>query len=81
MYQETMQQILQTIKAYQRIFIFRHIRNDGDCVGASMGLRGILRASFPEKEVYVIDSERSEYLAFLGEPDPEMDATAYLSEE
>lgn len=77
MYQETMQQILQTIKAYQRIFIFRHIRNDGDCVGASMGLRGILRASFPEKEVYVIDSERSEYLAFLGEPDPEMDATAY----
>lgn len=77
MSKDTMQAILQKIKEYDRIFIFRHFRNDGDCVGASMGLREILRASFPEKEVYVIDAERSEYLAFLGECDPEMAEEAY----
>ena len=77
MNQTPMQWILEKIKDYNRIFIFRHFRNDGDCVGASMGLRQILRASFPEKEVYVIDAERSEYLAFLGSCDPEMEDAAY----
>lgn len=72
MSKETMQAILAKIKEYDRIMIFRHFRNDGDCVGASMGLRELLRASFPQKEVYVIDDERSEYLAFLGECDPDM---------
>lgn len=69
---QVMQAILEKIKEYDRILIFRHARNDGDCVGSSMGLREILRASFPKKEVYVIDAEKSEFLAFLGENDPEI---------
>ena len=69
---QQMQAILEKIKEYDRILIFRHFRNDGDCVGASMGLREILRVSFPEKEVLVIDAEKSEFLAFLGENDPEI---------
>ena len=32
---EVKQQILQKIKDYDRIFLFRHVRNDGDRVGAS----------------------------------------------
>lgn len=72
-----MDAILAKIKAYDRILIFRHVRNDGDCVGASMGLRDILRASFPKKEIYVIDSERSEFLAFLGQCDPEIPDAQY----
>lgn len=74
---QQMQAILAKIKEYDRILIFRHVRNDGDCVGASMGLRDILRASFPEKEVYVIDSEKSEFLAFLGECDSEIPDAQY----
>lgn len=74
---EKMQAILGKIKTYDRILIFRHFRNDGDCVGASMGLREILRSSFPEKEIYVIDDERSEFLAFLGESDPEISDEMY----
>ena len=35
MNKEIMEKILQKIEAYNRIFIFRHIRNVGDCVGAS----------------------------------------------
>lgn len=74
---QEMQAILNKIKEYDRILIFRHFRNDGDCVGASMGLRDILRASFPQKEVYVIDDEKSEFLAFLGESDPEISDEQY----
>lgn len=66
------QAILQKIKEYKTIFIFRHIRNDGDCVGASKGLQAILRASFPEKNIYLIDEDRSAYLAFLGPEDEDV---------
>lgn len=69
--------ILARIKAYDKILIFRHKRVDGDCVGATKGLKEILRASFPEKEILVIDDERSEFLAFLGESDPEISEEAY----
>ena len=67
---EIKQAILAKIKEYDRILIFRHKRIDGDCVGASKGLKELLRASFPQKDVRIIDDERSEYLAFLG-PDDE----------
>ncbi len=77
MHYEVKQAILQKIKEYDTIFIFRHIRNDGDCVGASKGLQAILRASFPEKSVYLIDSDCSEYLAFLGPEDQDMADEVY----
>lgn len=61
--------ILEKIREYSRIFIFRHIRIDGDCVGATRGMKALIKATWPEKEVYIIDEERSEYLAFLGADD------------
>ncbi len=67
MRQDILLQILEKIKQYHRIVLFRHIRNDGDCVGATKGLKGILQASFPEKEIYIADEDTpSEYLRFLG---------------
>lgn len=63
-------QILDKIKEYDKIFIFRHIRNDGDCVGATKGFKRMLQLSFPEKKIYLIDSDTAAYLAFLG-PDDE----------
>ena len=74
MNKEVMEKILQKIKEYDRIMIFRHVRNDGDCVGASKGLKAIIQLSFPEKEVYLIDADTAAYLEFLGpedEPVPE----------
>ena len=35
MNEEIKRAILEKIKAYHRIMLFRHIRMDGDCVGAS----------------------------------------------
>jgi phosphoesterase RecJ-like protein len=64
--------ILDKIKSYDRIIIFRHIRNDGDCVGSTKGLKAILQASFPEKQILLIDSDRSAYLAFLGPEDDDV---------
>jgi phosphoesterase RecJ-like protein len=70
-------QIFEKIKEYPRIFIFRHVRNDGDCVGASKGLRQILKDSFPEKEIYLIDEETAAYLEFMGPEDAPVDKALY----
>ena len=70
-------QILNKIKAYGRIMIFRHIRNDGDCVGASKGLKRMIQCTWPEKEVYLIDSDTAEYLKFLGPEDAEVSDDIY----
>ena len=66
---EVKQAILQKIKEYSTIMIFRHIRNDGDCVGATKGLKTILTLTWPEKQVYLIDEDHADYLEFLGPED------------
>ena len=66
---EVMSLILQKIKDYNRIMIFRHVRNDGDCVGATKGMKTIIKDTWPEKEVYLIDQDTAKYLEFLGPED------------
>lgn len=66
---EIMNAILNKIKEYERIMIFRHIRIDGDCVGSTKGLKTIIKATWPEKEVLIVDDETSDFLAFLGPDD------------
>ena len=66
---EIMTQIYDKLKAYSRILLFRHVRVDGDCVGATKGLKDIICQTWPDKEVLIIDEERSGYLAFLGPDD------------
>lgn len=63
------EQILQKIKEYDRIMLFRHVRNDGDCVGATKGLKRIIQLTWPEKEVLLIDSDTAKYLEFMGPED------------
>ena len=66
---EIMKKILEKIKEYNKIIIFRHFRPDGDAIGSTMGLREILRATYPEKTVLVLNEDMSDYLAFLGDED------------
>ena len=47
-----MKQVLDKIKEYGRIIIFRHLRPDGDAVGATNGLKEILQLTYPNKEIY-----------------------------
>lgn len=66
---EIKKQIFDKIKEYNRIFLFRHIRNDGDCVGATKGLKSLIADTWSDKEVYLIDSEGAKYLEFMGPED------------
>ena len=61
--------ILDKIKEYDRIFLFRHVRNDGDCVGATKGFKSLLQESFPDKQILLIDSDTAAYLEFMGPED------------
>ncbi len=70
-------QILSKIREYDRIFLFRHIRNDGDCVGATKGLKAILKLTWPKKEVYLIDQDTAQYLEFMGPEDEPVDDALY----
>ncbi len=71
------QTILNKIKENECIMLFRHVRNDGDCVGATKGFKAILQASFPEKEIHLIDHETAAYLAFMGPEDEEVADEVY----
>ena len=64
---DKMRVILEKIKEYDRIIIFRHKRPDGDDVGSTNGLREILRLTYHEKEVCLLNNDYSDYIAFLGD--------------
>ena len=69
---EIMEKILQKIKDYDRILIFRHFRPDGDAVGSTKGLQEILRITYPEKEILLVNEDYAKYLEFLGPEDGEI---------
>jgi len=55
-------QILEEIKANNTIIIHRHVRPDPDAYGSQCGLAELLKASYPDKTIYVV-----------GESDPALD--------
>lgn len=61
--------VLNKIKEYDRIILFRHKRPDGDAVGSTKGLQRILQLTYPQKEVYLNNCDFSDYVAFLGGED------------
>ncbi|MCQ2432092.1 MAG: bifunctional oligoribonuclease/PAP phosphatase NrnA [Clostridia bacterium] len=69
--------ILAKIKEYDRIILMRHIRPDGDAVGSTMGLKDIIKTTWPEKEVYIQGDDRAEYLAFVEKEDEHLDDAAF----
>ncbi len=76
---EIMKSVLDEIKAAEKIVIFRHKRPDGDAVGSTKGLQEMLRISFPEKDIRLINTDYSNYLAFLGGEDEDAEDEFYTS--
>lgn len=70
-------QILEKIRASETVMLFRHTRMDGDCVGATKGLKGIVKLTWPEKRVLLIDGQKSDFLAFTGPEDEEVPEGVY----
>ena len=66
---EKLTPILDKIKEYDKIILFRHFRPDGDAVGSTKGLAEIIKATYPEKTVLLQNSDFSDYLKFLGGED------------
>ena len=66
---EKLTPILNKIKEYNKIILFRHFRPDGDAVGSTKGLAEIIKATYPEKTVLLQNSDFSDYLEFLGGED------------
>ncbi|MBQ8381499.1 MAG: bifunctional oligoribonuclease/PAP phosphatase NrnA [Clostridia bacterium] len=63
---EKLKPILDKIKEYDKIIIFRHFRPDGDAIGSTKGLQALLMATYPEKEIVLQNKDFSAHLAFLG---------------
>lgn len=57
--------IYKTIKKYNKVVIARHVGPDPDALGSSIGLKEIIKTTFPEKEVYVIGNPASKF-RYLG---------------
>ena len=74
---EAMRAVLDRIRQYDRLILFRHLRPDGDCVGASKGLKRILELSYPDKRVILPGGDCPDDLRFLGEDDPEPSEAEY----
>ncbi len=74
---QTMRAIIEKIESYNRIIVTRHIRPDGDAIGSSKGFARMLQLTYPEKEIHVITDDASDYLAFLGGDDKQIDDELY----
>ena len=72
-----MQTILDKIKEYESIIIFRHKRPDGDATGSTKGLQRILQLTYPEKQVLLINSDYADYVSFLGAEDSDVSDEIY----
>ena len=77
MNQHIKETILAKMAQYDTIMLFRHVRNDGDCVGATKGLKRILELTWPEKKIYLIDQDTAKYLEFMGPEDEDVPEEVY----
>ncbi len=59
----------QLIKDHDKITIWGHALPDGDCYGSQIGLRNLIRRTFPNKEVYAVGSGIPALFHLLGETD------------
>ncbi|MBE6799399.1 MAG: bifunctional oligoribonuclease/PAP phosphatase NrnA [Ruminococcaceae bacterium] len=55
------EKILELVKQYQKIIIHRHSKPDGDALGSQIGLKHIIKDSFPEKTVYAVGDMTPRY--------------------
>lgn len=69
MNEEIKKRILEKIESYDTIIVSRHIRPDGDAIGSTKGLVTMLRDTYPDKRVYLVNEDHSDHLAFLGGED------------
>lgn len=63
------EELIEKIKEYDSIVIFGHVRPDGDCFGAQVGLKEIIKDNFINKKVYITGSGLQEFFDLLDHMD------------
>lgn len=68
-----MKYLLEKIKEYKNIVIFRHTRPDLDALGSQIGLKHIIKTNFEHKNVYVVgDMNNFNFLGNMDEIDDDL---------
>ena len=67
-YKESFKAIDAEIKKADSIVILRHESPDPDAIGSQVGLKEIIRATYPEKTIYLL-GEMPKSLTYIGEMD------------
>jgi phosphoesterase RecJ-like protein len=65
------------IEQYPRIILHRHKNPDGDALGAQLGLREILKDTYPDKEIFAVGDMTPRYAFMVTRPLDEIPDTAY----
>src|SRR3954462_4378162 len=68
-------QIIDTIEKYEKIIIHRHVRPDPDAYGSQLGLKELIQANYPSKQVYAVGTHE-DALTYLGVQD-QIDCSFY----
>ena len=71
------EEIYRLIEKYPRIILHRHKNPDGDALGAQLGLKHILMASYPEKEIFAVGDMTPRYSFMVDIPMDEIADSAY----
>lgn len=71
------EKIVKLIEAHDRIIIHRHQKPDGDALGSQLGLLGIIRDSYPEKQVFAVGDMTPRYAFMAEQPMDEIDDATY----
>ena len=71
------EKIIALIEKYDKIIIHRHQKPDGDALGSQLGLLGIIRDSYPEKQVYAVGDMTPRYAFMASAPMDEIDDSIY----
>ena len=63
------EKIISKIEQHDSIVIFGHLNPDGDCYGSQIALRNMLRAKYPEKNIYSVGSGLKKFFDIIGKTD------------
>lgn len=69
--------IFKLVEQYPRIILHRHKNPDGDALGAQLGLKQILKDSYPHKEIFAVGDMTPRYAFMLSSPMDEIPDSAY----
>ena len=71
------EKILELIEKYPRIIIHRHKNPDGDALGCQIGLKHMLRDTYPDKDIFVVGDMTPRYAFMADAPMDEIPDEAY----